>query len=507
MTAALAGLSAEARHAGRVLVSAWRVCGRGGRIGAGLLAVLLAIALGLLVLPDGIAGLPDAKLRKLLQIVTLAGSALIAVGFWIRLVTNVLQQNHPQLARTVPGQVRALRAALLCVSVSVGATAALFMLAMNGPLLGVLAAVFITLAFMATILRWPLLGFGLMALSWAAPLLEPSAATHHVLLWIKASPGLAVGLAIALSLLLQVLVVMTGGPRHVVSHRRLAALAGGMRGDFMAQAWLRKGQAPGAGNAGLQVGKGLYGRWLRQTLQRPGGSSVAARLALGLGPLTHWTGMVSGLLVASAFVLLPLLLAWVSPVAHAARNMGVSMVVIVPLMVLGSVIGWPTAMWGTRREQALLRLLPGVPQGRRLNRWLAIQLALQFLAGVLVMAAISVVCIRRFDLDFQWAPVEDFVLGCAALSPFMLLTLWRDWSVLRAPTGGVQVLFMVALLVVAGTAWAWVGDGRGHWWTLAGLSALLFAPLGVWRWRVAVRAPVAWPVGRGSSGGRAGAVS
>ncbi len=499
-----AALRAEARHVGRVLASAWRACGRSGWIGASLIGALVALAVGLLAVPQGVAWMPDARLRRLLLIVSLGVSVLIAIGFWMRLVVNVMQQNDPQLARTLPGQVRALRVTLCGLALLTGATAALFSVSLGGPLLVVLAAVLATLAALATVLRWPLWGFGLMLLSWSAPLLGSTAVAHQLLLWMQASPGLTAGLVVALSLWLQARVVMTGGPRHAAAHRRVWALAGAMRGDFRAQAWLRKGDAQSAGNVGLQLGRGLYGLWMRRTLQRPG-ARVPARLALGLGPVLHWTGMLSGLLVAGAFVLVPLLLAWASPQAHAARNMGLSMVIGAPLMMLANAVGWPMALWGSRREQALLRLLPGVPQAAALNRWLARQLALQFGAGVLLMTGICVICIHRFDLDFQWAPVEDFVLGSAALSPFMLLALWRDWSALRAPTGGMQALVLAALLGMGGTAWAWVGWLQGPWWTLAGLSALLFAPLGFWRWRLAIRAPVAWPVGWASGGGQTGA--
>jgi hypothetical protein len=170
---------------------------------------------------------------------------------------------------------------------------------------------------------------------------------------------------------------------------------------------------------------------------------------------------------------------------------------------LATAIGWPPALWGTRREQALLCLLPGVPQGAALNGWLARHLTRQYLTIVVLLTAVCVFCIRRFGLDFQWAPAEDFVLACAALSPLMLLLLWRDWSTLPAPTGSMQVLVTVALLGVGGTSWVWVSFLQGSWWTLAAPSTLAFVPLGLWRWRVAMQAPAAWPVGR-ASGGRPG---
>ena len=49
-----ASWAAEARHAGRVLASAWRVCGRGGWLAAGLFGTLLAAAAALGLLPSGV---------------------------------------------------------------------------------------------------------------------------------------------------------------------------------------------------------------------------------------------------------------------------------------------------------------------------------------------------------------------------------------------------------------------------------------------------------------------
>jgi hypothetical protein len=499
MTALLAN---EARHLGSVLASVWRACGRAGWVGAGLLGALLAVLAALAAAPQGVGWLPSAGLRRVLLFVCPSVSALVIVAFWMRLVVNVLQQNDPQLARLLPGQVRALRAALCGLAVSVGLTAALISVSFGGPLLAVLAGVLATLTGMAAVLRWPLSGFALMALSWSAPLLGPTAAAQLALRWMQGHPGVAAGAAVAMSLMLLGSVVMGGGLRHVAAHRRVRALAGVFKGDLSAQAALRKGESQAIGNPGLLLGRGLYGRWLRWLLRRPA-SGLLRRLALGLGPQLHWTGLLSGLLVAGLFVLVPLLLAGYSPQAHAVRAMGQSMVTAAPLMMLAAAIGWPPALWASRREQALLRLLPGAPQGAALNRWLARHIARQYLSVVALTTAISVVCIRRYGLDFQWAPVEDYIWLCAALSPWLLLGLWRNWSAMRAPTGGMQLGVLAAVLGIGATAWAWVGQLQGHWWTLAGLSTLLFLPLALWRWRVAVQAPVAWPVGWASEGGAA----
>ena len=376
-----------------------------------------------------------------------------------------------------------------------------------------LAAVLVTLVVIAVLLCWPLWGFAVMVmvLAWSAPLLGFTDGPQGLLRGLRAWPGYSgVGVA-ALSLWLLARVVMPGGSRHEAAHRRVWATAGALRGDFTALVALGKSDARGNGRPGLLLTKGLYGYWLRLTLRltmrrslhpTPGTSDrrpsahLPRRLALGLGPPLHWTGVVSSLIVTVVCIAVPLLLNWTSFQSHFARQLGMNLVVGAPIMMLAVPIGWPAGLWATRREQALLRSLPGVPQGAALNHWLAALLARQYLLMVLAVAVACVICIRFFDLDFQWVSVEDWVIGTTALAPFMVLPLWRDWSRLPPPTGGMAALLVGAALGVGGTAWLWVSLLQGHGWGLAGLSALVFAPPGWWRWRLAVRAPVAWPVGR-----------
>jgi hypothetical protein len=156
------------------------------------------------------------------------------------------------------------------------------------------------------------------------------------------------------------------------------------------------------------------------------------------------------------------------------------------------------ALWASRREQALLCLLPGAPQGARLNRWLAWRLVGTVLA-IFALLLLVMLVLGRFanaDTDTFGGKASELALSMLVLDAPVVFLLWRDWAHAQAPTGRGQWLTVAAMAVVGGLAAAWViGLGR-PWFELAALTLLLMLPLGWWRWRVISRAPTAWPVGR-----------
>ena len=218
-----------------------------------------------------------------------------------------------------------------------------------------LAAVLVTLVLIAVLLRWPLWGFAVMVLAWSAPLLGFTDGAQGLLRGLGAWPGYSgVGVA-ALSLWLLARVVMPGGSRHEAAHRRVWATAGALRGDFMALVALGKSDARGNGRPGLLLTKGLYGYCLRPTMRRslhptPGTSDrrpsahLPRRLALGLGPPLHWTGVVSALIVIVVCIAGRFLLNWTSFQSHFARQLGMNLVVGAPIMMLAIPIGWPAGL-------------------------------------------------------------------------------------------------------------------------------------------------------------------
>jgi hypothetical protein len=148
-------------------------------------------------------------------------------------------------------------------------------------------------------------------------------------------------------------------------------------------------------------------------------------------------------------------------------------------------------LWQTRREQALLRLLPGLPQGEGLNRavaWLSLRHAL--LATALAAALILPLCHLTRQWGLLWLPLVAV--------PWSLWTATRSPAHMRQPTGFRSMLPVMAYYLSA--AVAYVGTERLGLPMVplaVGLLALS-AAWGAWRWRQLAGQPVALPAGRRS---------
>ncbi len=290
------------------------------------------------------------------------------------------------------------------------------------------------------------------------------------------------------------LMIRTGGTAHDASYaagRRLgrvlgAGFAGSARGTS-ASCWGPLGRAATS----------PYAAWVRHLLARRDGS-VMSRLLVGLGPATHWT---SRLFECFWFLMFSGgLCALVASLAGAEMRAA-----ILPWFAFSIVTGICSPalqavpkLYQTRREQALLVLLPGVPRGVRLNRWLAWQMSLTFVVGAscgLVLAwalAATASGIERGMADRATSGMLSAV--AAALLP-QVAWQWRCWARLRA--GGSDQSWPVLAPFVLGLAFLALHAGTG----------VGFLPLGVtstaaslawcaWRWHRMASEPTALPVGR-----------
>jgi hypothetical protein len=227
-----------------------------------------------------------------------------------------------------------------------------------------------------------------------------------------------------------------------------------------------------------------------------GSSAIGARLALGLGPNLHWTGWLGGLVVVAA--LLGALCVTVLLFPRWAIGQGIlwGSMLCIPIFAPTFASQAPVLLWASRREQVLLRLLPGVPQGAALNRWLARRLALQYAVLLAVLAGVAWAMFVAFPAPSHWLQTQNNLLGALALCPLLIPMFWRDWSCVSAETSSSQTHLLLAMLFVCGTAGVWVLWLQGPWWALGLISGAALVPLAWWRWSVISRAPTAWPVGR-----------
>ena len=424
-------------------------------------------------------------------------------AWWAVVVSNVLEQNHPTFARLVPNHPSQLRLALIAGDAGL---VALTSLALYGDVPDPLAcAVCAALGgtLLAAAVRWPLLWIlgGVLPFVLVAPWRSAGLSDaidfalrqwHDQRLTIAAT-GFVASIAGLAAL------VQDGGRRHVANYAARRDLLLRMQAAARGESSLRRcHRGPLA-----DLIHSPYHAWLRHVLATPAGS-VRARTLLGLGPGVHWTtvpiafvvtavGIACGVgLLELVAVVFPVFKGFV-PVLLASVAVSVMFGLLTPGMQM------QTRLHQTRREQALLALLPGVPQQAALNRWLGWQLSAQFLAawlgGLVLMATFSALARHLGPPAVDISYPNARALMVLATLPLVLFQ-WRRWARLPGPTS-LNAGFP-ALLGLALAALAFTGRLLG-WFTLAeagiafALAALAWCALRWWRMG---SEPSAFPIGR-----------
>jgi hypothetical protein len=419
--------------------------------------------------------------------------AMAVCGSWAILVSNTFEQNHPTLARLVPGHLRALRRALLLAWAAFVVIAGLLPgFFFDAPL--VFAAVAsLVLVVIAAVLRWPLSWVVVMAIAMLltrAPAV-PGSAQSLLDLWQAQSPAWLVAV-LALSAGALCMLLQGGGAGHAAAYVA--------RRDRN-----RRSRAQLAGTSAANLGVGRLGAiavapyfwWLQRQLARPG-SSVGSRLLLGMGPSLHWTARLGTIFwtvvgFGGGAALGGLLVPDVGRGVLSGMSLGVLFAIAAPSLQI------PARLWQTRGEQALLVLLPGVPRRGALNRWLGLRMTLNFALGLVGGLAASRAMRAMADAiaggDIIQTMGEYATLAAAALL-FLAPLVWRRWHRISAPTGFSAIVPMLALFTLM------TALGLLRWRTgvsIAPLAAAGFAVSALWcalRWRQAGAEPEHLPAGR-----------
>jgi len=161
----------------------------------------------------------------------------------------------------------------------------------------------------------------------------------------------------------------------------------------------------------------------------------------------------------------------------------------VGVMAFGAVLNLPSALWASRREQALLMLLPGMPQGATLNRalaWRQWRHCLLLWLGLLpALGALA------------WAGQASYALAFIGVALPLSAWLWRDHSRMQAarPVNAFAPMLICALLGILLSVLLLSRHPAALWPWVSGIVVLTAALL-AWRWRVLARLPQALPVGR-----------
>lgn len=477
MTALAARLAAHRQALGACRPASWATPGgRWFAVGAVLLLLVSAGGLGVWT-------------GKPLVAAVLAGVALVATA-WGMLVHGLLAQNAVVAAVTVPRHVKVLRelagAAWGLALLLVWAGAVVFGLDPVGAVLRH-AVLF---AALALVVRWPLLWVGVGFVPWLALVkLDPVLAQLHGM---EATTRAAVVLAvIAVGPWWLSWLFGQGGALHRRSRAQQDVLRRILAGQMASGAALRSGHFVWLARVGRAMAWPFHRALQRASAPGGSGASSSARLMLALGPNVHpgvqaWWILVLGGLVGAAFLIWAQVPEGWQPDGHVlwGPTLGVMSISLNPVF---GVLG----VWrATRREQALLVLLPGIERGGRLNQALARRMALHFglawAGGALVLAGFAV-----------WVPALAGSLAIAVaaqlpLAGFLFTDLSRLPDVPNPHLGRVMFCFaglqLLALVLhqLAGVP-------------AALLVAILLLGAGAWlaaRYRALARTPQGLPCGR-----------
>lgn len=434
--------------------------------------------------------------------IAIAGTVLVlaSFGLWVMLLVNLLEQNHPTTTRLVPGHLRRLRQATLIVwLLTSGVQGVLAWLALAGnvplpPLLLAAAVIGVVAAWGQRHWLWAVALY--VTPSFIAPLRlhERLASQWHALadFW-QLQPWIWLALSLALLGALLVRIYGTGDFDHRKTYaRRQSALKlarSGMTGN--------RGSVGTPGRSGEWFARPvdtLAARWLARLLARaqPRQASVMARAELALHGLQHWLrhGVGAGLLLpcmGMGFALFFALLG-AGPNAIFGNTTG-AIGFVLAITGFSPGFGLRNMLWHTRREQALLVLLPGMPQGRQLNR------AVAFIQLRHFLLAWGVTTLLLGGLLLLTGSTALLSLSVAAL-PMGILNLTRAPATMRAPTPWTTSKPVLGFFVLNAVLWGLCVWLDGLVWLLAGISLVLSAVLLAWRWRALAQAPSALPAGR-----------
>lgn len=469
------------------------------------LRLYLALMITLLGGPAVAALLWLPPRQQTIALALLGSLALLCL--WGLHFAALLRLDHPHTARLVPGHSQALRATALGLWLMLTALCGLaagVVNALSATQWGItwqMALVVMTCAgaallYVAAALRW----WWLSSLLWLWPVSAalppiraaqrnlPEAALQH---W-QSQPWLAT----ALALLAMGIALTTLFGHGNAAHLRAYASRERMR------------QIIAAGTVGQKptlAAYGLWGEWLGAPWQRLADAwlfrviahadvqrgSVMARAEVVLHGAQHWVRqlgiLVPVLLVGLAIFWMIALLSGVDTdriFEHGHVGMSIGLV----SMTLGPMMSLPGALWVTRREQALLMLLPGMPRGATLNRALGWRQFRHYLSlWVLTLPAFA---------GLAWAGNAPQLLAFPACSLPVAAWLWRDVARIGPASTATSLWPYLAGLTLGMASMLLLRSQSGAWLPWLATMAVLSAVLLTWRWHRLSGLPQALPAGR-----------
>lgn len=427
-------------------------------------------------------------------------AALVLMSLWTAIIISLMQQNHPHVARCVPRHLRqTLETALVSwATLSLACAALLWFFLQKMPSFELLL---LGAAALLTFLGWALREWQLWLVISIGPVLFFGTGLDRRLapfvaavreLWL-AQPLTLLGLSLLVLGWAVASLFGKGDDAHRASYTRFDRIRRASE-DSM------RGKYAGAGAFG-EAGKWLsrpfelaLSGWQRYAVSRaePTLPSVMRRAEIVLHGRQHWLyqslGIVLGLVIAALSFMLAFALAGQGLQENWTKG-AYGMAIGMASMGFNPAFGLPNMLWHSRREQALLRLLPGMPQGVALNRAVAwTQLRHALCAWALTTAGLGLLA---------WAAGEA-ALMCMGFGALPLCAGWllRPPSRMKAPTAWATIAPVMAFIFGGWGMYALHLMLHLPLLVLASLSLVTSVALGAWRWRALVAAPAALPAGR-----------
>ena len=423
-----------------------------------------------------------------------AGSVVV---FWLLQIIYMTVLNSPIHARLVPGHVRKLRQTFLAFWLS---TSVAF-----GLIIGLVFADFVKWSFFAAIIevicvtsliwpwRWLFACIGLAPPWWPREALLTL--FRKVLHPIYVSwPILSLTfLLLPCGYIITHKLIQSGGAKHFMD----TAKSRRMRLSMAPDAQGRQASLHHLGSKGtLVMNIILYPlhRYMQHLLKKPQANTahVMARAELVFAADAHWVMQASYLL---GITLVALAIGTIEVIQHGfvwrSEIMEGSGLVALFMLIFGASapLGIKQALLRSRREQALLTLLPAMPRGTALNRLIAGRLLRQCAFAWVFSVAVAT----------QLQYLDNFgsitVAAYAAILPAFALLI-QDWSKLETERPLKMITYMVLMVL-----WAIACYEAMEWllWpplAVGSVSALVGAVLLAWRWRKIATFPSAFPAGR-----------
>jgi hypothetical protein len=434
-----------------------------------LLPLVLLVLLGTTLM---VVAKPDAAGR-----VAAGVGALAAVLIWCHVNQSLVNQNRLRLAQLVPGQAQHLRRIGVASGLLVGGlTVALLTLISSRPPVELALAVSAMLLLFGWVQALPATNPWLNA-ALVMTMTVGLGQSRHWLPWVRewvASLGPFAWALVLLLLAAPGLMLCHGGKRHAQSER-LREQAKRLQADpWHAQGWF--------GGAGKKRPAPLLNQaWSRLRTAAPL-RRVAWLLLRPLSPVQTGLRSLGTLLGVGALTLVAMLVLGID-LSDAKERPGGAMLVSVLTLMFWAQGWWSGRLHATRRDQALLLLLPGVPRGPALARaWWSEALRMAVLGGLAALLPATL-------LVLLMAPAQLGAVAVVALlaSPALL-------GALRHPAGlresrGIALVPLLILVLPLMALWPALA------WPLAGITVAVTL-VGGWLLMPEPQAAEPFPAGR-----------